>query len=103
MDASKAEPLSGTPESTAAARPRRRTDVIARRLPDRTVLLDGSTGSCFEINSVGSLIWERLDGLRSWNEIAEDMESLFGLSRAQAAQDVAEFAKALRRADLLRF
>jgi hypothetical protein len=80
----------------------RRPDVIARRLPDRTVLLNGTTGGCFELNGVGSAIWDALDGKRSWAAIALEIASRFALPETTAARDVSAFAEALTRADLIR-
>jgi hypothetical protein len=79
----------------------RRADVIARRLPDRTVLLNGSTGSCFELNPVGTLIWEQFDGARSLDDIAQQVATRFGLGPTTASADVQAFAQALTAANLV--
>lgn len=90
-----------SPPLDAAPRFVRRKDVIARQLPDRTVLLNGSTGSCFELNPVGSSIWDALDGSRSLDEISARIAEAFRLEPGVAATDVARFAESLRAADLI--
>ena len=89
------------PEQRIQSRFQRRPDVIARRLPDRTVLLSGTTGAAFELNRLGSNIWEKLDGSRSLAEIAAGLAVEFGLGSSAAHRDVQRFADALTAADLI--
>jgi hypothetical protein len=96
------EPVAATESIAPIGRCERRPEIIARRLPDRTVLLNGTTGGCFELNPVGSTIWDALDGVRSWTEIAAEVSRRFQCSLASAERDVQSFAAALVQAELIR-
>jgi hypothetical protein len=75
--------------------------VIARRLPDRTVLLHGTSGACFELNATGTAVWEQLDGRRSWAQIADELARRFAVAAATARTDVDGVARRLADAGLV--
>ncbi len=80
----------------------RRDDVIVRKLPDRTVLLNGTTGHAFELNALGSAIWELLDGVRSWSEIETELAHRFAAPADRIAADLTAFRSGLEGAALIR-
>jgi hypothetical protein len=88
----------------------RKPEIIARRLEIdqssvggvRTVLLNGDTGACFELNAVGTAIWDTLDGSRTWADISAELVRQFALAPADAAIDVKKLADALCAAKLIR-
>jgi hypothetical protein len=50
---------------------KRNKDVSWRRLDRRCVLINVATGECFELNDLGSRIWDALDHDRSTAEVCE--------------------------------
>jgi hypothetical protein len=58
-------------------------------LPDGGVLLDIQSGGFFELNETGCTIWEGLIRHGSQDQAARELTDLFGISREQAARDVA--------------
>jgi hypothetical protein len=78
----------------------RRPDVVSRRLPDKTVLLDEMTGHCYELNSLGAQVWNLIDGVRTLEEICALLLPALGVPEPTLTQDVQEFAASLRRAGL---
>jgi hypothetical protein len=80
----------------------RKPDVTGRTLVDRTILLNATTGNCFELNAVGSAIWATLDGSRSWEQISAEVARRFAVTGEQADLDVQRFATDLVAADLIR-
>jgi hypothetical protein len=80
----------------------RRPEIIARRLSDKTVLLNGTTGACFELNHVGTAIWDTLDGSRTWGDISDELARRFARPTADVAVDVKRLAEQLQAAALIR-
>jgi hypothetical protein len=85
-------------ETALSLRLWRKPAVVSRQLPDRTVLLDGHTGQCFELNALGARVWALLDGQRTLEEIGTLLETM--APRPQVTGDLLSFAGQLREAGL---
>jgi hypothetical protein len=48
------------------------------------------------LNEVGSLVWDRIDGRRTLDEILESVLQEYDINRDQAERDIAAFVAALR-------
>ena len=59
-----------------------------------TVILIQS-GMMHQLNLVGGLIWERCDGSRSLEQIADDLAAEFDVTREEVLADVIEFVAGL--------
>lgn len=82
------------------ARPRRGTDVVARRVAGETFLVPirgrlADVKGLYALNSVGSFVWERLDGTVDVQEIARAVAGEFDVALETAAVDVGQMIGAL--------
>ena len=81
--------------------------VVGRRLADEYILVPivgrgADVDSIFNLNRVGALIWEKLDGRTSGQAVVEAIVERFDVDAAQAAQDYAEFVAKLVAVDAVR-
>jgi hypothetical protein len=76
-------------------------DAVYRPLDEGGVVLDVATGAYFELNSAGRVLWERLSAGDSFESIVVAMTAEFGIDRATADRDLAEFIQALRDRSLI--
>jgi hypothetical protein len=89
------------PEIAATTRIARRERVIAQGLLDETVILDPEAGTYLRLNRTGSWVWQRLDGPRTVEELAQGVAEEFGVDRSQARDDVSAFARDLVARELV--
>lgn len=68
---------------------------------DGGVLLHLDTGQYHGLNRVGSLIWHLLDGERTPNAIARELQERVDAAPAALEQDVQRFLADLRKRDLV--
>ena len=84
--------------------------IVGRRLADEYILVPivsrgADVDSIFNLNRVGALIWERLDGRTSGQAVVDAIVERFEVDAKQAADDYAEFIdklvaiEAVRRVD----
>jgi len=76
------------------------SSVVMRRIGDEVLLVPVSGNlarlqQIYSLNSVGSFIWEQLDGRRSLEEIARMVAESFEVEPETAANDVDLFVHAL--------
>jgi hypothetical protein len=74
--------------------------IVGRRLADEYVLVPivsrgADVDSIFNLNRVGALIWERLDGRTSGQAVVEAIVERFDVDAGRAAEDYAEFVAKL--------
>lgn len=81
--------------------PARRPDVLVRRDPDRTLLVDPRSGATHLLNHTALAVWELCDGLTSPEEMVAAVCDLCGLPPAVVDDDITRVLGELRRADLL--
>jgi SynChlorMet cassette radical SAM/SPASM protein ScmE len=80
----------------------RRSDIVLRReFPGRSVLFDPAGGDLFSLNSNGLMIWQRLDGKRNPDELAELLIASDGVSASRAKVDLHAFLNALLAHNLI--
>ena len=53
------------------------------------------------INEIGSLVWDRIDGVRTLGKILEEVVAEYEVSREQAQRDMLEFAASLREHNMV--
>lgn len=84
------------------AHPLRRAGAIAcERIEDGAVLLHCTRGDYYELDPVGLLLWDSLDGRRGPCELAELVSRRFDTEAGAALGDVVRFLKELERAGLV--
>jgi hypothetical protein len=87
--------MSGTP-----GRFRRRERVVHRQLNEGGVLLNLDDGSYFQVNPVGLLIWESLDG-NDLEHVVSQVKMSFKDAPPSVAEDVSSFIETLLERDLI--
>ena len=74
--------------------------IVGRRLADEYILVPivsrgADVDSIFNLNRIGALIWERLDGRTSGEAVVEAIVERFEVDAKRAAEDYAEFIEKL--------
>jgi hypothetical protein len=62
--------------------------VIARSMSDGIILINTETGDCFELNGMGSEIWNELQSESSIDEVAESIASRHSAEPTVVKQDI---------------
>jgi Coenzyme PQQ synthesis protein D (PqqD) len=62
--------------------------VLAEKMPSGAILLDTASGECFELNSVGAMVWNRIEHGCSFDEISEAVAVQYGVPPDRAGADV---------------
>jgi hypothetical protein len=80
---------------------RRSEDLVYRKIQDETILVPikdnvGDMGSIYNLNEVGSFIWEQLDGEKTLLDITNMIVEEFEVSPEQAQADLREFVSQLK-------
>lgn len=78
-------------------RPAARDDVVFRKTGDEWLLFDPATGRIHVLNLAAALLWASLDGSRSEEELATEVERAFPAGRGGARDLPREVTAALRR------
>lgn len=93
--------MTGSTDEVDPLRPRLRADLSVFALDDDLVVYDPTNGESFILNPTGRLVWERCDGQRSHDDIANEIAALHGISGEQAFADVTELLASFQRSNLL--
>jgi len=81
--------------------PSPRPDVVGVEIDGETVLIDSPTGAVRHLDSIGSIVWQCLDGTAPLDEISADLAAGFRADPAVVAGDVLELTRILGRQGLL--
>lgn len=81
---------------------RKNEDVVFRRISDQSILVPikdnvGDLGFIYNLNDVGTFVWERIDGKRPLVDIKEMLVDEFNVSPSQAERDLLEFIDHLEK------
>ena len=68
---------------------------------DKVVLIDNREMELFHLNEVGALVWDLMDGARTYEEIEENVASEFDAPLKQIQKDVSDFVKKLLERELI--
>ena len=82
-------------------RPKRRPDIRTRLVEGETVVLDRREEFIHQFNKTATYIWERCDGLRTYDEITHELCQAFEVDYPTARRDVLATVETLRRSKLL--
>jgi hypothetical protein len=80
---------------------RQGTDVAARRVDDRVVLVNLQTNHIYSLNATGSRLWELLEAGRTRDELVAELGQEFGVSSETVEQDVDRLLAELEQATLV--
>jgi hypothetical protein len=81
--------------------PVRADQVITQRVGDSTLLLHLETGRYFDLNEIGSRIWELADGTRPLSQIVATIRNEYEAPTDQVAGDVSALITEMVRARLV--
>ena len=82
----------------------RHENFVFRRIEDETILVPikdnvGDMGSIYNLNEVGALVWELLDGQKTLGDIRDTVVAQFEVSTQEAQADICEFISQLETID----
>jgi hypothetical protein len=82
----------------------RNENFVFRRIEDETILVPikdnvGDMGSIYNLNEVGALVWELLDGQKTLHDIRDSLVAQFEVSTQEAQADLGEFINQLKTID----
>jgi len=85
---------------------RKKDDIVHRRVAGETILVPirgrlADMQKIFALNPVGEFIWDEIDGSRSLQQISEDIQSLFDVTREEANADLEAFVAELFKEGLI--
>jgi hypothetical protein len=83
------------------SQPAHGAQVIAQKAKDLLVLLNLDTGEYYNLDEVGTRIWELCDGARTISEIARCIREEFDASGDPIEQDVQTFVEELAQDKLV--
>lgn len=80
--------------------------VVFRRVSDESILVPikdnvGDLGFIYNLNDVGTFIWERIDGKRELMDIKKMVVDEFDISPSQAEKDLLEFIAHLEKMSII--
>jgi hypothetical protein len=80
--------------------PRRSDSYVSRKIGEDTIVVPVRAGvanleAIFTMNTVGSAIWNRIDGAATLEDLARAVAGEFEVSEAESAADVAAFVELL--------
>jgi hypothetical protein len=78
-----------------------RPGVMSRQTPEGAVLVDMTSGNCFELNDVGRMLWAELAAARDLASLCESLVATFDVPREIVERDVVALAEELQRAGLV--
>lgn len=73
----------------------KRDKVVFNLEKDSGMLLDLTTGKCFEVNALGCEVWQLIDGSRDLSAISQAIAAKYKISQEQALADLSEWAQAM--------
>jgi hypothetical protein len=85
----------------AEERPKRRSDLNARVVDGEMVVLDRRSERIHQLNQTACFIWDRCDGDRSLEQIADGMIEAFEVDEETATRDVVATVKQFAELGLL--
>jgi hypothetical protein len=75
--------------------------VVAKRMADGAVLIDSATGDCFELNQVGTRVWESLQRGEDPLTIVDSLATEYSVETSVISSDIATLIQDLARHRIL--
>jgi hypothetical protein len=75
--------------------------VVAKRMPDGAVLIDSTTGDCFELNRVGARVWDSLERGEDPVAIVNSLAAEYSVEGAVISSGIATLMQDLARHGIL--
>lgn len=80
---------------------RKAENVVSRRIDDETVLLNLKSNVYYSMDEIGTYIWEKIDGVKSMADIADDMRKEYEVGEGEPEKSVRAFIDDLKKEKLL--
>jgi hypothetical protein len=87
--------MNKTSEPRLGKYPVKNKDVAHRVLGDVAIMVNFKNSFFYNLNSVGTFIWERCDGQHTLDQIAASLADQYDVEPAEAARDCLEFINGL--------
>jgi Coenzyme PQQ synthesis protein D (PqqD) len=75
--------------------------VISQNVDDQAVIVDLESSHFFNLNKIGTIIWEQIDGQKSLTDIAGYICGKFEIPEEQALEDVRDFLADMQKKGLV--
>ena len=75
--------------------------LLLQKIDEDTILLDINTQEYFQINEVGTLIWEILSEKKELSEVKKEIATLYDIDEDQIEIDIFNFLEALNEKGLI--
>ena len=75
--------------------------VMLQKVDDETLLFDSETGSFFNLNYIGTIMWEVIAENTSIITVYKELQKIFDIPEKQLQTDLLAFSKALHAQGLL--
>ena len=75
--------------------------VISQNVEDQAVIVDLDSSHFFNLNKIGTIIWEQIDGEKSLSDIAGKLSGMFEIPEEQVFEDVREFLSDMHKKGLV--
>lgn len=86
---------------TLECRIRQSDKVLTRAVGTETVLLNLKNEEYFTLDEVGADMWNLIDGIRTLQEVADEMSRMYEADPDQIAQDIRDLVEELAREGLV--
>jgi hypothetical protein len=80
---------------------RQGSDVAARRVDDRVVLVNLQTNHIYSLNATGSRLWELLEAARTRDELVAELGEEFGVGADELGRETDDLLSELEQASLV--
>lgn len=77
--------------------------VIYRNVDNQAVIVDLESSYYCNLNEIGTIIWEQIDGQKTLSDIAGYICDKFEIPEEQALEDVREFLDDIRKKGLIEY
>jgi len=83
--------------------PSKNDSIQHKNIELQAVLVMPCEGKVKVLNQVGAFIWDKIDGIRTIEELVEDTIREFDVNEDQAAKDIINFLKLLEERNMIHY
>jgi len=83
--------------------PTKNDSIQYKNIELQAVLVMPREGKVKVLNQVGAYIWDKIDGIRTIEELVEDTIREFDVNEDQAAKDIINFLKILKERNMIHY
>jgi hypothetical protein len=76
--------------------------IVAKEMDQGAILMDASSGDCFELNAVGARVWSGIEQARGLDDIARELSRQYGVPVERIRTDIDDLLSSLIRCGVVR-